>query len=67
MSRIETIDSPDLIFAVADHVGLVSRAEKENSFCRMDEETFKSTHAKMETKRFGEERLQAINLAKWID
>jgi hypothetical protein len=30
MSRIETVDSPDVIFSVADHMGALARAEKEN-------------------------------------
>ena len=68
LSRIDTIDSPKVIFTVADQIGPVMNLHgKENDFYQTNSMQMPSHFNRSEVRRMNEERLEAINLAKWMD
>lgn len=70
LSRVETIDCPDVIFAVADridHISKQNKQEKENRYKKADSPNFRTTNFKSVGRGMNEERVQAVTLAKWID
>lgn len=60
LSRINTIDSPEVIFAVADQVSIFPRLDKEN-------EPRPQNVSPTQATQLSEERQEAVNLAKWME